>query len=232
MIFISGNRADRICLVCLFPSVLDKEFFMANSLLPDLGADQSKKESNIIVEFDYDNTNAEVDGAMKTFQYKFSSKRGLLAIVAYSLLLVAAVVMIIINPTMYLLYAALLVILGGLFLAVTAKKRMRKKVIQALDSLPPETYHCRVFPDKVEIETIIRPKENLNSDESDESKSEPEPVMSVYDFSKGFLDFAENSDSYLLVVAGKQFHCFPKRCLTDEQREIFKNTLIDKTSSF
>lgn len=202
---------------------------MANSLLPDLGADQNKKKSDIIVEFDYDNTNAEIDGAMKTFQYRFSSKRGILSIIAYSLLLVAAVVMIVINPTMYLLYAALIVILGGLFLAVTAKKRMRKKVIQALESLPPETYHCRIFPDKIEIETIIRPKEEINNDVSDADESESEPVMSVYDFSKGFLDFAENHDSFLLVVGGRQFHCFPKRCLSEEQQGIVRNTLFEKT---
>lgn len=202
---------------------------MANSLLPDLGnlnSGQEKKRSELIVEFDYDNTNAEVDGAMKTFQYKFASKKGLLSIVAYSLLLVAAIVMIIINPTMYLLYAALLVILGGLFLAVTAKKRMRRKVIQALESLPPETYHCRIFPDKVEIETNIRSKENIDDNGDD---SGPEPVMSVYDFSTGFLDFAENHESFLLVVAGRQFHCFPKRCLSDEQQGVVRNILIEKT---
>ncbi len=202
---------------------------MANSLLPNIGnvnSDQSKKKSGVILEFDYDNTNSEVDGAMKTFQYNFSSKRGVLSIVAYSLLLIAVVVMIIINPTMYLLYAALLVCLGGLFLAVTAKKRMRKKVIQALESMPPETYHCRIFSDRVEIETIIQTKET-----SDDGENNPElaPVMSVYDFSKGFLDFAENRDSFLLVVARKQFHCFPKRCLSGEQSELLRNTLSEKT---
>lgn len=209
---------------------------MGNSLLPDLGKDQSEKRSNVIVEFDYDNTNAEVDGAMKTFQYMFSSKRGVLSIAAYSLLLVAAVVMIILNPTMYALYAALLVCLGGLFLAVTAKKRMRKKVIQALESLPPETYHCRVYSERVEIETTIRPRENSdvgnNAEPDTAEKEEAKPVMSVYDFKTGYLDFAENSESYLLVVARRQFHCFPKRCLTDEQKDVFKKTLSEKTSDF
>lgn len=220
---------------------------MGNGLLPDLKSEQStKKKPEALVEFDYDNTNAEVDEAMKTFQYNFGSKRGILSIAAYSVLLIAAIVMIIINPTMYILYAALLVCLGGLFLAVTAKKRMRKKVIQALESLPPETYHCRLFSEKIEIETIIKPRENTENEFSDDPNDpddpeksqntqearEIEPVMSVYDFSKGYLDFAENRDSYLLVVARKQFHCFPKRCLTEEQREFFKNTLVDKTSMF
>lgn len=198
---------------------------MANSLLPDLGAEQSKKKSKkaIIAEFDYDNTNSEVDGAMKTFQYKFSSKRWILSIVAYSLLLVAAVVMIIFNPTMYFVYAAVLVCLGGLFLSATAKRRMRKKVIQALDSMDPETYHCRLYEDKVEIETVICHKEAEGGENSDE------PMMSVYDFNVGFLDFAENKDSFLLVVARKQFHCFPKRCLTEEQQNIVRDHLSEKT---
>lgn len=204
---------------------------MANSLLPELNAGQSKAKSDLITEFEYDNTNDEVDGAMKTFQYNFASKKGLLSIIAYSLLLVAAVVMIIINPTMYLLYAALLVILGGLFLAVTAKKRMRKKVIQALESLPPETYRCRIYQNKVEIETIIQPKENVGENEPDPEQA-PEPVTSVYEFSAGFLDFAENKDSLLLVVAGRQFHCFPKRCLSEEQCETVRKFLTEKTSKF
>ena len=179
---------------------------------------------------------------MKTFQYNFGSKRGILSIAAYSLLLVLVIVMLVINPTAYVLYAALLVCLGGFFLSVTAKKRMRKKVIQALDSMDPETYHCRLFSEKIEIETIIEHKEkpeiedpeNSMEDQKDqtEQSDENEPIMTVYDFNVGYLDFAENNDSYLLVVARKQFHCFPKRCLTEEQQEIFKNTLIDKTSMF
>lgn len=202
---------------------------MANSLLPELNAGQNKSKSDLIIEFEYDNTNDEVDGAMKTFQYHFASKKGLLSIIAYSLLLVAAVVMIIINPTMYLLYAALLVILGGLFLAVTAKKRMRKKVIQALESLPPETYRCRIFHNKIEIETIIQPKENVAKNEHE---NEPEPVTSLYEFGAGILDFAENKDSLLLVVGGRQFHCFPKRCLNEDQCDTVKKILLEKTSRF
>lgn len=219
---------------------------MGNGLLPDLkdmkSGQNEKKKPSALVEFDYDNTNAEVDGAMKTFQYNFGSKRGILSIAAYSLLLVLVIVMLVINPTAYVLYAALLVCLGGLFLSVTAKKRMRKKVIQALDSMDPETYHCRLFPEKIEIETIIKHKEKPEIENSGNSQEDPEnqveqseedkPIMTVYDFSVGYLDFAENHDSYLLVVARKQFHCFPKRCLTEEQREIFKNTLVDKTSMF
>lgn len=213
---------------------------MGNSLLPDLKTEQSKnKRSEALVEFDYDNTNAEVDGAMKTFQYNFASKRGTLSIAAYSLLLVLVIVMLVINPTMYVLYAALVICLGGFFLSVTAKKRMRKKVIQALDSMDPETYHCRLFQEKIEIETIIKHTENSPEDQNSEDpeaqseqSDEDKPIMTVYDFKVGYLDFAENHDSYLLVVARKQFHCFPKRCLTEEQQEIFKNTLIDKTSMF
>lgn len=211
---------------------------MANSLLPDLRSEQKAKSDNaeIIAEFDYDNTNAEVDGAMKTFQYKFSSKRWILSVVAYSLLLAASVVLIVLDPTMYFVYAAVLVCAGGLLLSLTARRRMRKKVIQALDSMDPETYHCRILPDKIEIKTIIQPKEDpvkdQDGDTDDESGSVPEPVMSVYDFNTGFLDFAENHDSFLLVVARKQFHCFPKRCLSAEQCETVRKTLSEKTQMF
>lgn len=208
---------------------------MANSLLPDLGAEQSEKKSKkaIIAEFDYDNSNSEVDGAMKTFQYKFSSKRWILSIAAYSLLLIAAVVMVILNPTMYFVYAAILICIGGLILSSTAKLRMRKKVIQALDSMDPETYHCRLYDDKVEIETVIRPKEvpkaeDLEADEPEE-KPENQPIMSIFSFKEDMLDFAENRDSLLLVVARRQFYCFPKRCMTEEQQNIVREHLMNKT---
>lgn len=213
---------------------------MANSLLPDLSAEQEKsrlKSAKIIAEFDYDNTNSEVDGAMKTFQYKFSSKRGTLAIAAYSLLLIAAVVMAVFNPRMYPVYAAILICAGGLFLSVTAKKRMRKKVIQALDSMDPETYHCCIFDDKIEIETIIQKKEAFNqgSEENDDQEKPAEeimPIKSVYKFREDMLDFAENRDSLLLVVARRQFYCFPKRCMTEEQQNIVREHLSEKTQQF
>lgn len=213
---------------------------MANSLLPDLGAEQIEKKSKkaIIAEFDYDNSNSEVDGAMKTFQYKFSSKRWILSIAAYSLLLIASLVMVILNPTMYFVYAAILICIGGLILSSTAKLRMRKKVIQALDSMDPETYHCRLYDDKIEIETVIRPKEVLETEDREatdtkadkpEEKPENQPIMSIFSFKEDMLDFAENRDSLLLIVARRQFYCFPKRCMTEEQQNIVKNHLLEKT---
>lgn len=226
---------------------------MANSLLPDLNSEQTEtkksKAAKIIAEFDYDNTNSEVDGAMKTFQYNFSSKRWILSIVAYSLLMIAAVVMIIVDPTMYFVYAALLICIGGLYLSVTAKKRMRKKVIQALDSMDPETYHCRIYPKKIEIETLIRPRENTKKDDPESSEksaddseeaaensessegSEIKPIMSVFTFKEDMLDFAENRDSLLLVVGRRQFYCFPKRCLTEEQQNTIRDFLSENTGN-
>lgn len=212
---------------------------MANSLLPDLGVDLKKKKKgeDIIAEFDYDNKNNEVDGAMRTFQQKFSSKRGILSIVAYAFLLVAAIVLVILNPTMYFVYAAILVCAGGLFLSLTAKKRIRKKVIEALDKMDPETYHCRIFSDKVEIETLIRKKSaekaesgtNDDSADADEKPAEENaPIMSVFKFGEDMLDFAENKDSFLLVVARQQFYCFPKRCLSEEQQNVVRDHLSKK----
>ena len=201
---------------------------MANSLLPDLSKEQNKsKSAKIIAEFDYDNTNSEVESAMKTFQQKFSSKRGVLAIAAYSLLLVAAVVMAILNPTMYPVYAAILICAGGLFLAVTAKKRLRQKVIQALNSMDPETYHCSLFDDKIEIETIIQTNSSAEA-----ATDEIQPIKSIFKFKEDMLDFAENRDCLMLVVARRQFYCFPKRCMTEDQQNIVRNHLSEKTQQF
>ena len=196
------------------------------SLLPDLNKEQSAKKPELIAQFDYDNTNEEVDGAMKTFQQQFSSKKGKLAIAAYGLMSVAALVGIIFNPTAVVLYFALALCAGGLIFSLTEKKRTRKKVIEALSGMNPESYSCAIYPEKVEIETIIKPKDGVDID----GGSEELPVLkSVFKFGEAILNFAENKESLLMIVNGRQIYCFPKRCLTEEQqntvREFLKNKL-------
>ncbi len=105
--------------------------------------------------------------------------------------------------------------------------------------MDPDTYHCRLYDDKIEIETVIRPKEvteSANSEVTDNESevsgsSEIQPIMSVFSFKEDMLDFAENHDSLLLVVARRQFYCFPKRCMTEEQQNIVRNHLLENTGS-
>lgn len=84
---------------------------ISNGLIPDLGglAEENSGAENAagnvssstepVVQFSYDNTLEEIDGAMKSFQARFKSKRGIFSIAAYSLITAAVIVSIVINPT-------------------------------------------------------------------------------------------------------------------------------------
>lgn len=228
---------------------------ISNGLLPDLKAaelekkEKNKKNQKIIAEFSYDNSLEETDDAMKTFQKSFSSKRGKLSIVAYSLLAVAAIVAIVFNSTQgfnvtqIVLYFALAFCSFGLYYSLTEKKRMRRKVIETLKNMNPEDYHCTIFDNRIEIETIIKEKEeipekteneteeNVENSEVAEEKDE-QPIKSVFKFGEDMLDFIESDMSLLLILARRQIYCFPKRCLSDEQQSAIRDFLTEKLSGF
>lgn len=211
--------------------------------------EKNKKNQKIIADFSYDNSLEETDDAMKTFQKSFSSKRGKLSIVAYSLLAVAAIVAIVFNSmqgfnvTQIVLYFALAFCSFGLYYSLTEKKRMRRKVIETLKNMNPEDYHCTIFDNRIEIETIIKEKEeipekteneteeNVENSEVAEEKDE-QPIKSVFKFGEDMLDFIESDMSLLLILARRQIYCFPKRCLSDEQQSAIRDFLTEKLSGF
>ena len=243
---------------------------ISNGLLPDLKAEElakkekTKKQQKIIAEFSYDNSLEETDDAMKTFQKSFSSRRGKLSIVAYSLLAVAAIIAIVFNSTQcfnatqIVLYFALAFCSFGLYYSLTEKKRMRRKVLETIKNMSPEDYHCTIFENRIEIETIIKKTEFFenpvvgeaeavdeekaeNSEEAEifENNSEienaapkaDEPIKSVFRFGEDMLDFIESDMSLLLILARRQIYCFPKRCLSDEQQTAIREFLTKKLSS-
>lgn len=224
---------------------------ISNGLLPDLKAEElankekKKKNQKIIADFSYDNTLEETDDAMKTFQKRFSSKRGKLFVIAYSLLAAAAITAIVFNPTQIVLYISLAFCIFGIVYTLTDKKRMRSRVLDTLSKMKPEDYHCTIYDNKIEIETIIRQNED-NSDkektvsaekdaenpdipENTENAEKPdEQIKSVFKFGEDMLDFIESERSLLLVLARRQIYCFPKRCLSDEQQNAVRDFLTKK----
>ncbi len=203
------------------------------SLLPDLNKEQAKKKGEPIAQFSYDNTLEETDGAMKSFQQRFSKKRGRLSVAAYSLLLLAVIIGIILNPAGVPLYIALVFGILGLVYTLTDKSRTRKKIINALKDMNPEEYCCAIYPDKIELETIIKPKENEVDVKIDEEKDEEiiTPLKTVFRFGDDLLNFSENEDSLLLIFNRRQIYCFPKRCLTKEQEDTVRDFLYKKLES-
>ncbi len=203
---------------------------ISSSLLPDLNKEQKAKKGEPIASFSYDNTLDETDGAMKSFQQRFARKRSGLSIAAYSLLLLAVVIGIIMNPTAVPLYIALAFGILGMAYTLTDKKRTRKKIISALKDMNPEEYRCTIYPEKIELETIIKPKENEVDVKIDEEKDEKiiTPLKTVFKFGDDLLNFAENEDSLLLIFNRRQIYCFPKRCLSKEQEDTVRDFLYKK----
>lgn len=208
---------------------------ISNGLLPELGEnrDDNTKSGEPLFKFSYDNTLEEIDGAMKSFQQRFKSKRGIFMIVAYAALTVAVLVSIIMNPTSVFAYAALLFCGLGLVYSLTDKQRARRRTIDALRDMNPEEYAAAFFDDRIEIETIIRPKEKevrvkLDEEADDEIIS---PLKTMFVIGQDLLEFIENDESLLLVFNRQQIYCFPKRCLSMEQESEVRDFLTNRLKS-
>lgn len=208
---------------------------ISNGLLPELGEnkDDNKTAGEPLFKFSYDNTLEEIDCAMKSFQQRFKSKRGMFMIVAYAALTVAVLVSIIMNPTSVFAYAALLFCGLGLVYSLTDKQRARHRTIDALRDMNPEEYTAAFFDDRIEIETIIRPREKevrvkLDEEADDEIIS---PLKTTFVIGQDLLEFIENDEALLLVFNRQQIYCFPKRCLSVEQESEVRDFLTNRLKS-
>ncbi len=211
--------------------------FISSSIMPDLNkiaGESAKSEtgkiSEPIAKFSYDNTPEETDGAMKSFQKRFMKRRVSIQLIAYILLSAAIIVGIVFNPTAVPLYFAIAFCLFGLYYNATDQRRTRKRVIKALEDMNPEEYCCTVYPDKIELETVIKPKQNEVDLKIDEDADEEiiSPLKTVFIFGEDLLNFIENEESLLLVFNRRQIYCFPKRCLTKEEEDTVRDFLIEK----
>ena len=166
--------------------------------------------------------------------------------VAYLLIMAGGIVAIVFNPTSAILYIAVACCLFGLIYHLTSRYRVRKSIIKTLSKMNPEDYHCTIYKNKIEIETIIKPKEIPKSedktDEADEGNieekadeeielKEPTPIKSVFKFKDDLLNFIEDSISFYLVYNRQQIYCFPKRCLSEEIQNTVRDHLTKMTEN-
>ena len=209
---------------------------ISNGILPDLGDlnedKQPKKEETPLFEFSYDNTLEEIDGAMKSFQSRFKNRRHTLSVVAYAVIGAAVIVAIIMNPKQFFAYAALIFCLVGLFYSLTDKKRARAKTLEALRDMNPEDYKATFYGDRIEIETLIKPKENEVHVKIDEEADDEiiSPLKTTFIPGSDLLEFIENDESLLLIFNRQQIYCFPKRCLSVEQEGAVRDYLTNRLS--
>lgn len=197
-------------------------------LIPDFSSENVvAKKPEALLKISYDNTLYEIEDTIKTLQQKYSGKKHTIMLVAYSILTVAAIVLIILDYKNIFPYIALVFCGFNLYYNLTDRKRMRKKVIEAIKDTNEEKYTASVYDDRIEIETIILPKEN--DEDTEDEQEEIKPVKNVFVFGQDMLDFAENEKSMLLIVARRQAYCFPKRCFDADTQEKLRNILKEKT---
>ena len=96
----------------------------------------------------------------------------------------------------------------------------------------PEEYTAAFYDDKIEIDTVIKPKANevrvkIDEQADDEAIS---PLKTTFVLGDDLLEFIENDESLLLVFNRQQIYCFPKRCLSVEQEDKVRDFLTEKLS--
>ena len=209
---------------------------ISNGILPDLGDlnedKQPKKEETPLYEFSYDNTLEEIAGAMKSFQSRFKNRRHTLSVVAYAVIGAAVIVAINVDPDQFFAYAALIFCLVGLLYSLTDKKRARAKTHEALRDMNPEAYKATFYGDRIEIETLIKPKENEVHVKIDEEADDEiiSPLKSTFIPGSDLLEFIENDEALLLIFNRQQIFCFPNRCLSVDQVGAVRDYLTNRLS--
>lgn len=154
-------------------------------------------------------------------------------ILAYAALTIAVLVAIIMNPTSVLAYAALIFCGTGLVFSLTEKKRARKRTLDALRDMNPEDYTAAFFNDKIEIETVIKAKENEVHVKLDENVDDEiiSPLKTTFIIGQDLLEFIENDESLMLIFNRQQIYCFPKRCFSMEQESEVRDFLTNRLRS-
>lgn len=166
----------------------------------------------------------------------------------YVILFIAAVVLLVLNPTNAVLYVAVVLCAFFFIMTATARPRRRKKILERIESMPPENYECLLYKDKIEIRTYIQfakdefcednvTSENCpkggNCENCDKNKTDNKPVIQIIPFNGEYsTDFVDNDAMLMLVVNGVNSFYFPKRCMTDEQADKMRTVLQDSTSEW
>jgi hypothetical protein len=208
--------------------------------------------SEKIQEIVFDNKPEEIEEAYKQFHNRYTLKKKLIYTVIYLIVVVLAADLVIKNPTAPAGYIA-----GGLGLGILVFNwvkpvLIRKKMMQGLADLgTDETYHMRLYDDRIEIETEIRPadaetetvaitsrgviKVEEGSEAAREIAEHPEMVKddtqiekTVYMLANTEILLCDCKELLLMFVNRSFIHAIPKRCLNDVQVLDFKAYFEEK----
>lgn len=192
-------------------------------------------------EIKYDNTLDEISKGYTLFWKKYALKRTIVFTVVYAIALGVGIDFVVRDHTNMPGYILIVIGLGMIFSTWTKPYYAKKKLLKTLESFGEERYSAVFSEQKIVIDTEILPDEQLETVAVTsqgvmtvgEGVEIPEDKVIKHDKTKidlrtERLDSAETDEMFLLYVNRSLIYIFPKRCLSEEQREKIKNYFDDK----
>jgi len=197
-------------------------------------------------EIQYDNTLPEIETGYKLFQRKYMMKRNIIFTVVYAIAAAIGVDFLVhdfMNGNYANLAGYILLVIGlGMIFSTWARPYYaRKKLMKTLESFGDERYTAKFEDTRIVIDTEILPEEKTETVAvtasgvmtMDQNMEIPEEQEIKHDKTKielrsNTLDSMETEELFLLFLNRSLIYIFPKRCLTDEEKNNLKNYFDDK----
>lgn len=197
-------------------------------------------------EIKYDNTLSEIETGYKLFQRKYMMKRNIIFTVVYTIAAAVGVDFLVNsfiagNYANMAGYILLVIGLGMIFSTWARPYYARKRLMKTLESFSDEKYTAKFEETRIVIDTEILPEEETETVAVtasgvmtiDQDMEIPEEQKIKHDKTKielrsNTLDSMETDELFLLFLNRSLIYIFPKRCLTDEEKNKIKNYFDDK----
>lgn len=197
-------------------------------------------------EIKYDNTLPEIETGYRLFQRKYMMKRNIIFTAVYTIAAAVGVDFLVHsfmdgNYANMAGYILLVIGLGMIFSTWARPYYARKKLMKTLESFGDEKYTAKFEDTRIVIDTEILPDEETETVAvttkgvmtMDQNMEIPEEQKIKHDKTKielrsNTLDSMETEDLFLLFLNRSLIYIFPKRCLTDEEKNKVKNYFDDK----
>ncbi len=192
-------------------------------------------------EIKYDNTLDEISKGYTLFWKKYALRRTIVFTVVYAIALGVGIDFVVRDHTNMPGYILIVIGLGMIFSTWTKPYYAKKKLLKTLESFGEERYSAVFSEQKIVIDTEILPDEQLETVAVTsrgvmtvgEGVEIPEDKVIKHEKTKidlrtEKLDSAETDEMFLLYVNRSLIYIFPKRCLSEEQKEKLKNYFEDK----
>lgn len=192
-------------------------------------------------EIKYNNTLSEIETGYKLFQRKYMFKRNLIFSIVYGIAAAVGVDILVHDYTNMAGYILLVIGLGMLFSTWARPYYARKKLLKTLESFDEEKYSAVFSESKIVVDTEILPEEETEivavtahgvMTVGDDVEIPEDKVIkhekTEIELNANTLDSMETEELFLLFLNRSLIYIFPKRCLSEEEKDKLHNYFDDK----